>query len=164
MGAAAKELNSHPFLDSEVMKNLSSGVDETLQMMASVSSIFEKAFAEKNWKPPADVSVYLEVQSPPSFGQIRFHFSRKALNEIYKNMMNEEATDLKQIVDCVGEVSNVSYGYAKSKLNREGYSLGMALPRPGKTEDLPDVKSDYPHLIIPFKVFNETCYIQIVIL
>lgn len=165
MSAAAKDLNTHPFLEHEVMINLSNGVDETLQMMASVASIFEKAFIEENWKPPADVSVYLEVQSPPSFGQIRFHFSRKALNELYKRMMNEEAApDLKQIVDCVGEVSNVCYGYAKSKLNREGYSLGMALPRPGKTEDLPHVESKHPHMIIPFKVFNETCYIQIVIL
>lgn len=163
--SAAVNLHSNPYLMNELTIYLSYGVDETLQTMAHVSTVFEKSFNSQNWIPPVDYSVYLDIASPPSVGQIRFHFSLRALKELYKNMMQEEADpDIKMVVDCLGELSNVSYGLAKGKLNREGYLLGMALPHPGKTADLPAVKSDCSQVVIPFKIFNETCYIQIVIL
>lgn len=166
MGAIALNIHSHPVLENELMINLSNGVDETLQTMARVSSIFERSFSDKNWKSPSsEYSVYLDIQSLPSKGQIRFHFTYNALAELYKSMLGDNDTpDRAQVVDVLGEISNVCYGLAKGRLNREGYSLGMSLPHPGKTVDLPEVFSDRPNMIIPFKVFNETCYIQIVIL
>lgn len=152
-------------LNDSVVISLSHGVEETLLAMAQVTGIFEKSFMQDNWKSPCELSVYLEIESLPAKGQIRFHFSQQVLCELYKKMMNEEAApSLDEVVDCLGEFSNVCYGAAKSKLNRVGYSLGMALPHPGKTDDLPNVSSSYPHIVIPFKIFNEICYIQIVIL
>lgn len=163
--ATELDLHSHPVLENELLLNLSNGVDETLQTLAQVSILFEKSFSDKNWSPPCEYSVYLDIQSPPAVGQIRLHFSLKALSDLYKNMLGDNTPpDHSQVVDVLGEISNVSYGLAKCKLNREGYSLGMALPHPGKTQDLPVVLSDRPNMVIPFKVFNETCYIQIVIL
>lgn len=165
VGAALELLHSHPHLENELKVYLSTGVDETLQTMAHVSSIFEKSIEDENWKSPCELSVYLEIQTPPVKGQIRFHFSQTVLENIYKNMMNEEATpDYGQVVDILGELSNVSYGLCKGKMNREGYSLGMALPHPGKTKDLPEVIATRSRTVIPFKVFNETCYIEILIL
>lgn len=165
MSAAPKISQLHPFLNSAVIANLSNGVIETLQTMAKVAGIFEKSFVEKNWKSPTDVSVYLNLESPPSHGQVRFHFPRKALVQLCKIMLNEEvAHDSQVVVDCLGEISNICYGYAKVKLNSQGYSLKMALPYPCKTEELPEALSAYPHIVIPFKVLEETCYIQVIIL
>lgn len=164
MGAPNLTIFDHPVLENELMINLSNGVDETLQTMARINSIFERSFSDKNWKSPCEYSVYLEIQSLPARGQIRLHFSYQALLHLYQGMIGDGNPDHAEVVDCLGEVSNVSYGLAKGKLNREGYSLGMALPHSGKTVDLPQLLTERPNLVTPFKIFNETCYIQIVIL
>ena len=161
----AKISSLHPFMNSEVIVNISNGVIETLKTMAQVSGLFEKSYVERNWKAPTEVSVYIALESPPCYGQVRFHFSKNVIKQLHKKMMNEEvAPDSNEIIDCIGELSNMCYGYAKAKLNRQGYQLRMALPHPGKTEDLPPLISKHPHIIIPFKVFNEICFIEIVIL
>ncbi len=164
MGAAVN-IYSYPILENELMLNLASGVDETFQTMAHTNSIFEKAFTDKNWKAPAEYSVYLDFQTLPAKGQIRFHFTQNALVSLYNAMMGcTGVPDMVEVIDVLGEISNVCYGLAKGKLNREGYALGMALPHPGKTSDLPEFTSDRPNMVIPFRVFNEICYIQVVIL
>lgn len=152
-------------MNSEVIVNISNGVVVTLKTMAQVSGLFEKAYVERDWKAPTEVSVYIELDSPPCYGQVRFHFTRNVLQQLHKLMMNEDvAADSSEIIDCIGELSNICYGYAKSKLNLQGYRLQMALPHPGRTEDLPQVVSKHPHIIIPFKVLTQTCFIEIVIL
>lgn len=163
--SAAQHLHLHPVLENELLLNLSNGVDETLRTMAQITCIFERSFDAINWSSSCEYTVYLEINSGPTNGQIRFHFSYSALTRIYQGMVGDtKPPDLSEIIDVLGELSNVSYGIAKGKLNREGYSLGMALPHPGKNEDTPLLLSGRPNMIIPFTVFNETCYIQIVIL
>lgn len=164
MGASPSS-SLHPLMNSEVIENISNGVELTLKAMAQVSGLFEKSYVEKNWKAPTEVSVYIELDSPPCCGQVRFHFSRNVLRQLHKLIMNEDVSaDSDEVLDCVGEISNICYGYAKSKLNLQGYRLQMALPHPSKTEDLPQVISEHPHIIIPFRVLNETCFVEIVIL
>ncbi len=164
MGAAL-HLHIHPVLENTLMLNLSNGIDESLREMAHATCIFERSFNAINWKNPCEYSVFLEIKSGNIAGQIRFHFSYKALAGVFHGMIGGTAPPaIAEIVDVLGELSNVCYGIAKGKLNREGYSLGMSLPRAGKSTDLPSLESGRPNMIIPFNVFNETCYIQIVIL
>ena len=163
MGVA--NIHMHPILENTLMLNLSNGVDETLRTMAQVSCVFERSFNAINWKASGDYSVYLEIKTSDVTGQIRFHFPYNALIGIWQAMTGEKTVPGEpDIIDVVGELSNVCYGIAKGRLNREGYSLGMALPNPGKSVNLPLLESGRPNMIIPFKVFSETCYIQIVIL
>lgn len=164
MSTAPKIPAEHPFLNREVILNISNGVIETLQTMAGVKSEFEKAFTEKNWKPNNDVSVFLDLTSEPFTGQIRFHFNKIALSKLYEKLLGTPINaDAPEVLDCLGEVSNMCYGFAKAKLNEKGYKLQMTIPHPCKTEELPEVVSAHPHIIIPFKVFNEACQIQVVI-
>ncbi|MEQ1722628.1 MAG: chemotaxis protein CheX [Pseudobdellovibrio sp.] len=162
--SAPKISPEHPFLNREVIINFSSGVVETLQTMAGVESHFEKPFVEKNWKAEGDYSVYLNLESAPYTGQIAFHFPKNALAELYEKMLGQKIDpDSPEIVDCMGELSNMCYGYAKGKLNEKGFALKMTLPRPGRTKDFPPVLSKHPHIVIPFKIFEKNCFIQIVI-
>lgn len=162
--SAVKISPEHPFLNREVILNLSNGVIETLQTMAGVESHFEKAFVEKNWKPAGEYSVYLNLESEQYTGQIAFHFSKQALASLYEKMLGTKIDpESAEIVDCMGELSNMCYGYAKGKLNEKGFALKMTLPHPGKTKDLPNVVSQHPHIVIPFKIFTENCFIQVVI-
>lgn len=161
----AEHLHTHPVLENTLMLNLSNGVDETVRTMAAAYCIFERSFNAINWNTSSEYSVYLEIKSLPVDGQIRFHFSYNALAGLFRAMVGDsDPPSEADVLDVLGEISNVCYGIAKGRLNREGYSLGMALPHPGKSADLPVLESGRPNMIIPFKVFNETCYIQIVIL
>lgn len=163
MGISEASQISSLALEDNLKINLPSGVDETIHKMANAECVFEKSFVDKNWNPPKGYSVLLDIQSPPSRGQIRFHFSHQVLAKLYQNIMNETTNpDGSQVIDCLAEISNVTYGLTKIKLNQEGFNLNMALPYAGKTEDIPVTSGN--KTVIPFKVYGETCFIEVVIL
>ncbi len=162
--SAAKELNySSASLEENLTAGLTNGVDETLQKMAKVDCVFEKSFTDKNWTPPPGYSVVLEIQSPPSNAQIRFHFSHAVLAKLYNNIMNENSIpDKSQVMDCLCEISNVTYGLTKIKVNQDGFNLKMALPLSSNSEDLPKT-TGATKTVIPFNVYGQTCYIEVII-
>lgn len=163
MNATAKLPREHPFLNAEVIASFSSGIVETLQVMADMKGEFDKPFIQKDWKAKTDVCVCMDLESGKFVGQIRFHFSKSVLVKLYEKMLNEKVDgDSTEVMDCAGEFSNMCYGDAKTKLNEKGFLLQLTLPSPVYTEDMADWGSPYPHIIIPFKVFNEECNIQIV--
>lgn len=164
MSTAPKISQEHPFLNREVIMNFSNGVAETLQIMAGVGSTFDKGYVEKNWKAQNEISVFLDLKSEPYTGQIRFHFSRSVLAKLFEKMLGQTVDpNSQEVLDCLGEISNMCYGYAKAKLNEKGFQLKMTIPHPVPTEDLPEVVTQHPHIIIPFKVFDQACHIQIII-
>lgn len=166
MSAAIKVPQLHPFLNSSVILDISNGIFETTEAMARVVCICEKSFVENKWKSPTAYSVRLDIESPPHRGQILFHFAEKSLSEIYKVIVQVEGeTPTKSdLLDCLGEVSNQAYGVAKGKLNEDGYSFKMTLPQPILTSELVVPDSKFPSIVVPFKLYDELCYIQLVLL
>lgn len=164
MSVTAKLPREHPFLNLEVITSFSKGIAETLQVMAHSKGEFDKPYIQKDWKAKTEICVCLDLESGSYVGQIRFHFSKNALVQLYEKMLGEKVDpDSLEILDCAGEFSNMCYGNAKTRLNEKGFLLQLTLPSPGKTADLADWGSPYPQIIIPFKAFNEDCNVQIVI-
>ena len=164
MSAVAKLPREHPFLNPEVITSFSSGVSVTLQIMASIEGVFDKPYIQKDWKANSDICVCLDLESGNYVGQIRFHFKRIVLVRLYEKILNEKvAANAPELMDCAGEFSSTCYGDAKTKLNKKGLLLQLTVPSPCRTEDLADWGSPYPQIIIPYKIFNEECQIQIVI-
>ncbi len=152
-------------MNSSVLLCLSGSVVETIRVMAQAATKFERAFVEKNWQSPTDVSVIVDLQSAPDKGQIRFHFTGEVLVAFCKKMLFEDVgPESQEALDCSGELSNMFFGFAKAKLNDSGYNFKLSIPEPRKTKNLPALNSKVSNVIIPFKVMNETCYIQIVVL
>lgn len=152
-------------MNSSVILTLTGSVSETIKVMAQAATKFDKAFVEKNWQSPSDVSVVVDLDSPPNRGQIRFHFSGRVLTEFCKRMLSENVEpDSREILDCSGELSNMFFGFAKAKLNESGYNFKLSIPKPFNKGSLPVITSNHSNVILPFKVLNETCYIQIVVL
>lgn len=166
MSAAIKVPQLHPFLNSAVILDISNGIFETTQTMAQVACVCEKSFVENKWKSPTAFSVFLDIESAPYRGQILFHFSAQSLLELYKKIINMEGENIPEedLLDCLGEVSNQAYSVAKGKLNIDGYSFKMTMPHPIRTDKIAVLESKYPSIIVPFKLFNERCYIQLVLL
>ena len=158
-------MDKHPFLNGEVVLDLSNSITNTFQTVAGVRSYFDDiAFVQTDWQPCNDLTVSIDIKNDTHSGQIRFHFNRDALAEIIQKMFNEVKPPTNtEINDCLGEFSNICSGYAKTKLNEKGFNLKTALPSAaGKTSDLPQVASG-PSVIIPFKILNQECQMQIVV-
>lgn len=165
MTAAKKIDASHPFMDRNVIMNLANGVTNTLKTMADVVAQFEKPFVSEGWKPTTELSVSLDLSLAPFKGQIRFHFDKQVAKTIIEKMTSSEILDenSNELLDGVGEISNMFYGTAKTKLNEIGFKLSMSTPHPCWTKDLPVVASSKATMIVPFKIIAKHCYVEIVI-
>ncbi len=78
--------------------------------------------------------------------------------------MDDVNTPDAELLDCLGEVCNQAYGVAKRNLNLDGYSFQMTSPHPIMTQQIASLESKFPSIVVPFKLFDELCYIQLVIL
>ncbi len=163
--SAAKKINiHHPFMDGAIIHSLANGVVEALKVMVDIEASFEKPFVGLNWKSPTDFSVYLNLNSDSYKGRIQFHFTHMVAKTIIEKLIGSEVVDKSEILDGVGEISNIFYGGAKTKLNLLGLNLSMSLPKPCLTKDLPNTISETTCMLIPFKVLGEICYVEIILL
>lgn len=165
--AAAQNISAkHPFLNGEVVLDLCNSVTKTIETFAGIRSHFDDiAFIQNDWQPCNDLTVSIDIKNENHTGQIRFHFSKDVLAEMIKRIFTASKTPSNsEINDCLGEISNICSGYAKTKLNEKGFNLKTALPSAaGKTSDLPQLEPGHPSIIIPFKVLNQECQMQIVV-
>ncbi len=163
MSATNKIETTHPFLNSKVLLSLSNGISETLKMMTGLKCTFDKPFANVNWKTTFEVSVMLQLKSPPFTGQIRLHFDRKCIVLLYEKFSGQAVAESSDdLLDCVGELSNMCYGFAKTKLNEVGMKLNMSIPKAMNAADLPEAFSSHPNLILPYKIEDHACVIQLI--
>ncbi|OFZ29289.1 MAG: hypothetical protein A2622_07680 [Bdellovibrionales bacterium RIFCSPHIGHO2_01_FULL_40_29] len=165
MSAATKLNPQHPFLDRDVILSLANGVTETLQTMAQTVANFEKPFVAKEWQTPCQIAVFLELNADPYHGQVRFHFDSSVARGIIDKMLGPQVEEMKmdEILDGVGEISNIFFGLAKTKLNTIGFKLNMSTPYPCQSADLPAIVGEKTLLIIPFRVEQALCYVELIL-
>lgn len=165
MSTAKKIEAGHPFLDSSVILNLANGINTTLKTMTDLVATFDKPFAGQNWKPTSEFSVTLELSITPFKGLLFFHFDKSVAQSIIERLTGSavDSSNNVEILDGIGEVSNMFYGTAKTKLNELGFKLQMSVPKPGLTSELPARVSDFKNIIIPFKILGKSCFVEILI-
>ncbi len=165
MSTATKLNPHHPFLDRDVILSLANGVTETLQTMASTKANFEKPFVSKDWTSPCEIAVFLDLNSDPFKGQVRFHFDKVVATKIIEKMTGTTIDDVGnlELLDGVGEIANIFFGLTKTKLNAIGFKLNMSTPHPCLRVDLPPVLGDKTFLIIPFKVDQVLCFVEMIL-
>ncbi len=164
MSAAIKQQSEHPFMNRDVILNLSNGMSTTLKLMANIDAHFEKPFADSNWKSPKEISVFLVLNTETYKGQVQFHFDLMVAKKIIENMVGSAVDENSpEILDGVGEISNIFYGAAKTKLKDLGLDLNMSIPQPCWTKDLPEQLNKAIKMVIPFKVENKDCFVEIIL-
>ena len=164
MSAAVKQTHQHPFLDRDVILSLANGVTETLQTMANTVANFEKPFVAKEWQTPCQIAVFLELHSDPYKGQIRFHFDQNVAEGMIGKMLgNKVSLSMPDILDGIGEISNIFFGLTKTKLNSIGFKLNMTTPFPCECATLPPIIGDKTLLIIPFRIEQTLCYVELIL-
>jgi chemotaxis protein CheX len=163
MSVAIKQ-SDHPFMNRDIILNLTNGMTTTLKLMANVDAHFEKPFANSKWKSPKEISVFLVLNTDSYQGQLQFHFDIMVAKKIIENMVGAEVDENSpEILDGVGEISNIFYGAAKTKLKELGLDLNMTIPQPCWTKDLPEHVGQSIKMIIPFKVEDKECFVEIIL-
>ncbi len=156
---SAKEEN--PLFKENVINALCVGLQETLAMMAQVNISFDKPSIEVLWKTVGDVSGVIDFETKDFRGSIYISFSKPVLIKLYNQMVGESQTQLTpEVIDCIGEISNMAYGVAKGKLDPLQLKFTMSLPKSVKTKELKRLPT-VPHLLIPFKVYDDKCSLEI---
>ena len=165
MNTAKKIDMRHPFMDSAVILNLANGINTTLKTMTDLVATFDKPYVGANWKSPTEFSVILELSVDPFKGILFFHFDKSVAQSIIEKLTGSaiDSSNNTEILDGIGEVSNMFYGTAKTKLNESGFKLKMSVPKPCLTKDLPESVGDFKNMIIPFKILSKNCFVEIVV-
>lgn len=137
------------------------GINDTLKTMAQIDVSFGKPSVETTWQSFGDITGVVDFDTQDYKGSIYIHFQDKTLMKIYSMMLGEECGSMgPEVLDCIGEISNMAYGVAKGKLDPLKMKFSMSIPKPTKTKDLTRI-AQAPHLRIPFKIVDEDCLLEV---
>ena len=140
-------------VNPDFQKAFIEGLHETLRMMAEMNPILEEISIQEEFQCRGDVTGMIGMVSDRATGTVTISFEKSTLLKIVSKVIGMELTDLDDTaLEGVGELSNMIYGTAKSKLNEKGWKFEMALP----TVITGDYKVTSLHkgrtLVIPFTI------------
>ena len=114
-----------------------------------------------------DVTGIIDLVGEQKSGSIAISFSKPVVNEIAKRMLGMDGNlPDSELIDLVGEITNMMAGGAKGMLSEKGLDFDMAIPR--VVEDSTNQishKVQGPIVVLPFttasgKFFVELCFID----
>ncbi len=138
------------------------GTDEVLRKMASVSITAGKPYLKRSDVAPGDVSGIIGITGD-AVGSLAISFSEACICAIVSGMLGERYNEVnRDVIDAVGELTNMISGAARSRLEKEGLSLYAAIPSVvfGKGHTLRHILND-PGIIIPFATERGSFYVDI---
>lgn len=129
MGATPKT-HSILFFDKNFINSFVEGVIKTLENMAQTTAKPGRPSIAKNTEFQCDILGVIDIHSGPLHGTLYLCFPRQTVFKIIECMIDEIHTEMnEQVVDAVGEITNMIYGQAKTNLNEMGFEFEMAIPK-----------------------------------
>ena len=155
----------HPIFEKLVVENICAGIQGTLSQLGSFQLDFKPHFFASTWEVPTPISVVLNIKQNEKPLQVRFHFDPKPVIEILEGMLGDKVDPESQdILDGVGEISNMIYGLIKTKASGSGFQFGMGRPEACFTKNLPaTVNPNGQSLVIPFTVNGSICHFEFIV-
>jgi chemotaxis protein CheX len=138
---------------------------DVLTMMANVQPRAGKPVIKASSKASGDVTGIMSMVGSNTRGSIAITFSKPAILEICFNMLGDTKKEIDDdVLNLVGELTNMVTGKAKALLEEKGYDIGMSLPTvvSGKEHTI-DHQSSAQKVLLPFniasgKFFVELCF------
>ena len=86
-------------------------------------------FLKSDRNAKGDVTEIIGLRGLQAKGSLAITFTEPAILHIYSQMLGEDAEEISdELVDCVGEITNMICGGAKALLSEKGYKFEMAIP------------------------------------
>ncbi len=126
----AKEMSAaNPLLDKRLINAFIDGVSKTMTTMANTHCEIGKPFVEKKFETKGDIAGLIGMVAGTMKGTMTISYEKAAAFHVIKNMLDEDHTEIsEEIIDAIGELTNMIYGTAKTTLNELGYNFEMAIP------------------------------------
>ncbi len=145
----------NPFIEATV---------NVLQTMAGIEPKAGKPFLKAGKQSTGDVTGLIGLVGKDTKGSFAVSFEENCIIKIVSNLLGEEITKMDgDVLDAVGEVTNMISGGARAKLSEMGVDLDMAIPTiiSGKGHELTQI-TEYPIIVVPFETeagsfFVEAC-------
>jgi len=154
---------THPALEKLVVEHISSGIKDTVSQLGNFNSVFKPHFFAQNWVSPAKVTVILDFKQADQPLQARMHFDPKPIAAMLQNMLGDKVDpESPEVLDGVGEISNMIFGLIKTKANSGGFSFGMGTPKAYFSKDAPGQIKNHQSLVIPFAINSLECFFEFV--
>src|SRR5690554_2636516 len=150
-------------MNVEVVNPFSSSLQNVLSMMAQVELTPGKAQLKKDDKARGDVSGLIGMVGPQTKGSFSISFEEGLAIEIMYKMLGEKPSEINDdVIDMVGEITNMVTGGAKRILGEKGFDFEMASPIvvSGFNHTIRH-KSEGPRLIMPFEHAAGRAHIEI---
>ena len=110
----------NPFLSSFI---------HVLQTMAMTEVKAGQASLKKDSVARGDVSGLIGMVGPTVSGSFSISFEKKLALSVFQKMLGESVDNIsEEIIDMVGEITNMVAGGAKQRLSEKGYDFNMAIP------------------------------------
>lgn len=166
MSTALKLSNlKHPIFEKLAVDSISAGIRDTLAQLGPFKTDFKPHFYTKSLAVPTPITVTLNLKQNDQPLIVRFHFDPKPVVEILEGMLGDKVDPESQdILDGVGEISNMIYGLIKTKASAGGFQFGMGRPEACFTKNLPPVANpNCESLVIPFTVNGANCHFEFIV-
>lgn len=146
---------------------ISAFLEATTNVISTMAELGVQAQAPQIKKSPlpfGDIAGIMPMSSPDVRGQLVISFTKESILGVSSKMLREEFLELnEEIMDVVGEITNMATGGAKAKLDLEGFDFDMARPyvvlkKDYATLDLPSKKAQ---IVIPYKTDVGPIFIEI---
>ncbi len=142
------------FFDESVGHAFIAAAIKTIESYTQAKSEFNKKHQiAKDLQVEYPVAGYLNFEADGLKVQMTLAFKKEVILHIYEHMLSTTVTEIDEDVkDCIGELSNIVYGYAKAPLVDMGHKFSMAVP--SLTSDLTTLLKNKKSLEIPFKIHD----------
>jgi len=151
-------------MDVKYINPFISGAVEVLKTMAFVNPIAGKPYVKNTSKAHGVVSGIIGITGD-AIGSLAISFGDVCICHIASNMLGEKFNELtRDVLDAVGEITNMISGVARTKMEKEGMSVYAAIPSVvyGSDHTIDHILKN-PSIVIPFSTSHGAFVIDVCI-
>lgn len=140
------------------------GAVEVLRTMAYVNPVAGKPYVKKTDDAHGDVSGIIGITGD-AIGSLAISFGKACICHIASNMLGETIDEItRDVLDAVGEITNMVSGVARTKMEKEGLSVYAAIPSVvyGSDHTINHILKT-PSIVIPFSTTGGAFVIDVCI-
>lgn len=147
-----------------MIEAFSNGVISTLTTMTKLKPIAEAPITNSRSGPKGAVAGMIGMVSGKIVGNLTISFEKEAALKIINSMTEESYTEINdEVLDAIGELTNIIYGSAKTVLNQFGYAFEMAIPTVIEGYNGLINIHNGKALILPFRTDNHRFFLEVIV-
>ena len=139
-------------MDANVIDPFITGLSDVLRQMTDLDYDIEEPYLMTDDDRQRRVTGFIDLSASQMKGSLAIGFDKVVALNIYNHILEEDIETIDfRVEDCVGEITNMVCGTAKSLLSAQGFQFDLTTPKViiSESEPVPHVQKE-PIVIVPF--------------